>query len=129
MLKIFRRFDWKVVIFALVSCYLLPALLFGSLTATTSLDSLPHEGSAMLLSMYGLAVYVGAPIAGGYFTARFAANRPKLHVLIVAVLGVLLACLSYRGPLLAVFAYSLVALVLATLGAFLRLRGLHKDEA
>jgi len=128
MLKIFRGFDWKVVFFALIGCYLLPALFLGSLTATTSLDSLPHEGSVILLSVYGLAVYGGSPIAGGYFTARFASNRPKLHVLVVAVLGILLACLSYRGPLLAVLAYFLVALVLATLGAFLRLRGVHKNE-
>lgn len=129
MFRILRKFDWLTVLFALVACYLLPALVFGSLAAATS--SKPElTGWALVPNiLYALAVYLGAPIAAGYFTARFAANRPKLHVLVVATLGVFLACLSYRGPLLATAAYAVALLLLAALGAFLCLRGKHRNEA
>jgi hypothetical protein len=123
MPNVFRHFDWKVVLFALVGCYLLPAFVLGSLVALTASESL-QTGWAMLPQvLYGLAIYLGAPIAGGYFTARFAANRPKLHVLAVATLGVLLACLSFRGSLLSVIGYAIISVLLAALGAFLHLRG------
>jgi len=129
MLKVLRHFDWKVVLFALIGCYLLPALVFGSMAASASSESV-LTGWAMLPNvMYALAVYIGAPIAGGYFTARFAANRPKLHVLVVATLGVLLAFLSYRGSLLTMLAYAFASTLLAALGAFLRLRDQPRNEA
>jgi hypothetical protein len=123
ILQSLRHFDWKVVLFALVACYLLPVLVVGSLTASVSPEPVMNERSATLLATYWLVAYLGTPIAGGYFTARFAKNRPQLHVLVVALLGFFLACASYRGPLLFVVAYALVALGLAALGAFLRLRG------
>lgn len=129
MLKVLRHFDWKVVLFALIGSYLLPALVFGSMAASASSESV-LTGWAMLPNvMYALAVYIGAPIAGGYFTARFAANRPKLHVLVVATLGVLLAFLSYRGSLLTMLAYAFASTLLAALGAFLRLRDQPRNEA
>lgn len=123
MLQLIRHLDWKVVLLALVGCYLLPVFVAGSLTASVSPEPVMSERSAALFSLYGLVAYLGTPIAGGYFTARFAKNRPKLHVLVVAILGFVLACASYRGPLLIVGSYAVVALCLAALGAFLRLRG------
>lgn len=134
MLKVFQNFDWKVVLFALIGCYLLPALVFGSIASSVSSGSVSSgsvlTGWAMLPNVIcALAVYIGAPIAGGYFTARFAANRPKLHVLVVATLGVLLAFLSYRGSLLTMLAYALASTLLAALGAFLRLRGQPRNQA
>ena len=129
MLTFLRNLDWKVVLFALVGCYLLPALLLGSLTASVSPEPVMSTRSATLFSVYVLVTYFGAPIVGGYFTAKFATNRPKLHVLIVAALGILLASLSYRGPFLAAFLYAIAVVVLAAMGAFLRLRGHRENDA
>ena len=129
MPNVSRQFDWKVVLFAVVGCYLVPALVFGSIAASASSESVQGNWATELNVLYALAVYIGAPIAGGYFTARFAANRPKLHVLAVATAGILLACLSYRGSWLTVVAYTTASLLLAALGAFVHLRGQPQNEA
>jgi len=129
MPNVFRQFDWKIVVFALLGCYLVPALVFGSIAASASSESVQGDWATELNVFYGLAIYIGSPIAGGYFTARFASNRPKLHVLAVAIAGISLACLSYRGSWLTVAAYVTASLLLAALGAFVYLRRQPSEEA
>ncbi len=113
--------DWKVIVFSLLGCYLLPSVLFGTLMAGISVESGPSPFQS-ITSVLALVTFFGPPIAGGYFTARYAANRPRLHVFVVAVLGIFLALFAIRGSALMAIGYAIGALALAALGAFLRLR-------
>jgi len=111
--------DIKVLLAAAVGCYGLVGLVLGTLLAAM----FSTDGSASLSSTWAVGLMVIAtisvpPLVAGYFTARYASNRPQLHVLLVALLGGVLALLMGASIWVA-----LVSLPLAALGAFIQLRG------
>ena len=121
MLAYLRHLDWKVIFFALVACYFLPVLLIGTMTA-----NLAGEGRSDFSQIAaGLSVFLHAflpPIAAGYFTAKYAARLPLIHVAIVALIGIFVFWLSSSGSLLLYVLYAAVSITVAALGAFLWLR-------
>jgi len=119
-----RELDWKLLFFGFVGCYLIPWFVFGAFASI----ALPSDGTAiagwrlLLLNSYFFVYFVAMPIAAGYFTARFAKNRPQLHVLLVVLLGTVAILLTSHSSLGLQAAMFLLSLVVASLGAFLVLR-------
>jgi hypothetical protein len=111
--------DIKVLLAAAVGCYGLVALVLGTLLAAMfSTDGSANASPTWVVGLMGLATISIPPLVAGYFTARYASNRPQLHVLLVALLGGVLILLM--GGSIWV---GLVSFPLAALGAFLQLRG------
>src|SRR5262245_46157059 len=99
-----RGLDWKVVFFAVIACYLVPWLLIGvvsSLILGPISDgvSVPVQGfDRWWLGLTTLVSFIGYPFFAGFFTAKFASNRPQLHVLIVTLVGIaLFAFITHRN--------------------------------
>jgi len=122
-----HRIDWKLLCFTVLGCYVLPWAVFGVLAYATYP---PNDGEPVyitgwrkvLLSAEFVLHYVGMPLAAGYFTARFSANRPQLHVLLVVLLG-FGASLLVHSTAWSTHAFILVlSLSVAALGAFISLR-------
>lgn len=112
-------------------CYLLPYFVIGGLIAA----ALGRSGDAssggwtVVLMSYFVVYFVGMPVSAGYFTARFAKNRPLLHVLVVAAVAAAAFWLVTNGEL-PVQAVTFVASVLfAFLGALVAMRGGVRGEA
>lgn len=111
--------DIKVLLAAAVGCYgLIPLVLGTLLAAMFAADSSANSSLTWLIGLMGVATISVPPLVAGYFTARYASNRPQLHVLLAALLGGALALLMGASIWVA-----LVSLPLAALGAFLQLRG------
>ncbi len=125
----FRLLDWKVVFFALLACYVLPGILVGTLLATALQEAMPQSTGRAIGSFLAFVSFLIPPVAGGYFAARFARSLPRLHVLVVGVLGALLSLLAFRASPRAMAAYAVTSLALAALGGYVRLRSASKDEA
>lgn len=123
-----RLLDWKVVFFALLACYVLPGILVGTLLATALQEAMPQSLGHTIGSFLAFVSFLVPPVAGGYFSARFAPALPRLHVLVVGVLGALLSLLAFRASPRAMAAYAFTSLVLAALGGFMRLRAVPKDD-
>ncbi len=122
-----HRIDWKVLLFALLGCYVLPWMVFGILASATYPpdDGLPIYITGwrkVLLGAEFALHYIGMPLAAGYFTARFSTNRPQLHVLLVALLGFGASLLVHRTAWGTHAIILVVSLAVAALGAFVRLR-------
>jgi len=124
-----RLLDWKVVFFALLGCYILPGILVGTLLATALQEAMPQAVGHPIASFLAFASFLVPPFAGGYFAARFARSLPRLHVLVVGVLGALLSLLAFRASPRAMAAYAVTSLALAALGGYMRLRSVPNDEA
>lgn len=123
-----RFLDWKVVFFALLGCYILPGILVGTLLATALQEAMPQSIGHTIGSFLAFVSFLVPPVAGGYFAARFARALPRLHVLVVGVLGALLSLLAFRASPRAMAAYAVTSLVLAALGGYLRLRSVPEDD-
>src|SRR5262245_51891453 len=96
--------DWKVIGLAILGCYVVPLLLLGFVGGvfTQSDSETPVRGwPAIWLALLWATYFLGLPIVAGYVTARYARNRPQLHVFVVALVGVVLIFSISRGsPLL-----------------------------
>lgn len=123
-----RLLDWKVIFFALLACYVLPGILVGMVLATAFQEVMPQAASHPITSFLAFASFLVPPFAGGYFAARFARTLPRLHVLVVGVLGALVSLLAFRASPRAMAAYAVTSVVLAALGGYVRLRSASKDE-
>jgi hypothetical protein len=122
-------FDWKVVLFAVLGCYVVP---WFALTTVSGLLAQPASdggalfflGPSLWFGGFSALLYLfGFPFFAGFFTAKYASSRPQLHVVIVALLGFLLAVLVRPGddpPNILVPAT--IWLAMAALGAFIVLR-------
>lgn len=115
------RIDWKVLVFALFGCYFIPWVATGAFLEAfygPSRDEIER-------APFGL-VFVGAtllsPALAGYFTARFASDRPQLHVALIALLGPLLQVLASQASIRAYFGYLALTALCCCLGAFVALR-------
>lgn len=124
-MKALAELDWKVLLFACLGCYVLPWLVVGILVSA----SRPYDGvdiTGWRLALLGLQAFVvpviAMPLAAGYFTARFCANRPHLHVLLVVSLGTVALLAVHRGPMVAHAIMFVASLAIAALGAFIVLR-------
>lgn len=111
--------DIKVLLAAAIGCYGLLALALGTLLAAMfSSDGSASPSAAWAVGVMGIATFSVPPLVAGYFTARYASNRPQLHVLLVAMLGGVLLFLMGGSIWVA-----LPSLPLAALGGFIQLRG------
>jgi hypothetical protein len=126
-----KTLDWKVIGLAILGCYVLPLLLLGLVGGvfTQSDSETPVKGwPAVWLALLWATYFLGLPVVAGYVTARYARNRPELHVLLVALVGVVLVFSMSRGSPLMRLGFSVAFLAMAALGAvlFLRRRRLEK---
>ena len=116
-----RQLDWRVVFFALVACYGLPWLLSGAVVYVAE-DKGGFEWRESVLDAYVYLYFLAMPLAAGYFTARYSKNRPQLHVLLVVLLGAAASMLVRPDSLGFLAIAGAVALLMASLGAFVALR-------
>ena len=119
------RIDWRVLLFALFGCYFLPWLAWGVVLSNfVGWDEQDH--GSVIGGWVWLGYFLLMPVLSGYFTARFARNRPQLHVAVVAVLGPLfllaLATSSKSGSNWFVVVYMMVMALCCTFGAFVAFR-------
>ena len=120
-----RTVDWKVILFAVLGCYAVPSLLLGVVGGAfiPSDTEIRIEGWRFLwLGLFWAGYLVGVPMLAGYFTARYASNRPQLHVLLVALVGIALIFGLSTGPLGPRAGVGIAFLAMVALGAFLFLR-------
>jgi hypothetical protein len=116
-----KHIDWKTVAYALLGCYLLPALFFGTVISAALGDD--SSGFGQIVAHVLVFCYLLVPpLAAGYFTARYAARLPQLHVAMVATIGLLIVWATTSAPLSMYLAYGFASLAVSSLGAFLRLR-------
>lgn len=114
--------DWKVLVFALFGCYFIPWVTAGVVVRVfleITEDATRHQGA---LGLVFLASTVLSPLLAGYFTARFAANRPLLHVLLIALLGPMLQAVASGQSVLGYLGYVALTAACCALGAFIALR-------
>lgn len=112
------KLNIKLLLGVTVGCYMLLGTVLGSILFAL----IPPEGTdatsihvAMMLSILAVPF-----LLAGYFTARYAHNRPQLHVLLVALLGS--AVVFLIGNSAAQAAIPLPLVVLGAFGARWRLR-------
>ena len=122
-----QHFDWKVVLYALIGCYAIPALVLGTLLLSTLSE--PWPGSQLLAGFLVAIYFLVPPLAGGYFTARYAHSLLQLHVLLVAALGFAVAVIFSRASVGMFAVYGLFVLACSTLGAFVWFRRKGKNAA
>lgn len=120
-----KSVDWKVVLLAVLGCYVAPLFLLGIVggaftqsDAGTSVKGWP----ALWLGVLWATLFLALPLLAGYVTAKYASHRPHLHVLLVALVGVVLIFLASRGAPALRVAFSVASLAIAALGAFMFLR-------
>jgi hypothetical protein len=121
-----KTLDWKVIGLAILGCYVLPLLLLGLVGGvfTQSDSETPIKGwSAVWLGLLWATYFLALPIVAGYVTARYARDRPQLHVFVVALVGVVLVFSISRGSPVLRLAFSVAFLAMAALGGFLVMRG------
>jgi len=121
MLLYLRAIDWKVLVLGFLGCYVLPALVVGTLLIAISdhTGAIPNWGALAVL----LVAIIFPPLAAGYFAARFAKTLPQLHALALGLLGLLPYWFSARQ--LSATQFGVVAIFILgcnALGAFVWLR-------
>jgi hypothetical protein len=122
-----RNLDWRVLLFGFIACYALPWLLFGMVVSGVIRENEAITGWRLLVFNSYLVIYfVAMPLAAGYFTAKFAKNRPQLHVLLIVLLGTGTVMLARPDSLLVQAGVGVFSLLMASLGAFVVLRGASK---
>lgn len=114
--------DWKVVLFALVVCYLVPGILLAGVLALFE-GRLSPDAWKLATGLLALVGFLVPPVSGGYLAACFAKSLPWRHVLIVGVLGALLSLLAFRTSPRAMLLYALASVALAAFGGYIRLQG------
>ena len=119
-----RQIDWRLLFFGFAACYAIPWLLFGMLVSAAVPVGVALSGwQQLLLSSYLVVYFLAMPLAAGYFTAKFAKNRPQLHVLLLVLLGSVAVMLVSSNSLAVQLGMSVLSLAMASLGAFVVLRG------
>jgi hypothetical protein len=88
----FRQIDWKTLCGAWLLCYVIPFLAIASLIGASFHSDSDHTAGiwTFVFLSYFIIYFFGMPVAAGYFTARFAKNRPRLHVLVVTAVAALI---------------------------------------
>ena len=122
MARYLSSLDWKVLVFAPLACYAVLGLILGTLFLAVVGDGTSearHSFATVLLP----ALLLLPPLAAGYFTARYAARLPQLHVALVALVGAVVCAARVSGPWSVRAAFVAATLGLCGLGAFIRLRG------
>src|SRR5262245_28659134 len=94
--------DWKVLFYAFAACYLVPLWFAGFLVSTTVTHGVQIGESiggwrAFALGLYWLSDQVILPAVAGYFTARYAQNRPQLHVLVVGLIVAVASAFPWKS--------------------------------
>ena len=128
MLRALRGIDWRLLGAVLVLCFLLPALLLGTLIAAILPAAREDSVSLWSLSSVLLALlFLLPPVAAGLVTGRFAASAPLLHAAVAALLGWAILLLPQGASVVvaiaACAAYIALALSAATIGSRLRCHG------
>lgn len=117
-----KPLDWKPVLFALATCYVVPGIvLAGLLIGVQRLFA--SDVLALFTALIAGVGFLMPPVSGGYVAARFSHSRPWRHVLVVGVLGALLSLLAFRASPRAMLFYVLASVALAVFGGYLRLQG------
>ncbi len=120
-----KSLDWKVILFALVACYVVPGILIAGVLAVIK-DNLAPDVWKLTTGLLSLVGFLVPPVSGGYLAARFAKALAWRHVIVVGVLGALLSLLAFRATPRAMLLYALASVALAAFGGFIRLQGRPK---
>lgn len=117
-----KPLDWKLVLFALAACYLVPGIgLAGALMGVQRIFT--ADVLTLFTAVIAIVGFLVPPVAGGYVAARFAGSRPWRHVGVVGVLGALMSLLAFRASPRAMLLYALASVALAVFGGYVRLQG------
>lgn len=116
--------DWKLLLFVFIACYVIPWLFLGTMVGllVTVGTEVMNWRSIVAGALVG-ACLLAAPTAAGYLTARFARNRPRLHVVLVVLVAIVGGLLFTRNSPSIHLILAGVSLTMASLGAFIVLRG------
>ncbi|MBX3619852.1 MAG: hypothetical protein KF891_07690 [Rhizobacter sp.] len=114
--------DWKLVLLALVACYLVPGVVIAGVLASLR-GALAGDAWTLVTAVLAMAGFLVPPVSGGYLAARFARAAPWRHVVVVGVLGALLSLLAFRTSPRAMLLYALASVALAAFGGYIRLQG------
>src|SRR5664280_1834103 len=114
-----RNIDGKVLLFASLACYVLPALLFGTLVLVALGDGTSELGQKVAMVLLPCWLLL-SPLAAGYFTARFSARLPQLHVALVGLVGVAICLAKVSGSLAVQAGFAASAFAACALGGFIR---------
>jgi hypothetical protein len=128
MQKYLAAIDWKVLLFASVGCYVLPALFFGTLVSLAMGDGASEHGQ-WLAPMSLAAWLLLAPLAAGYLAARFARQLPQAHVALVGLIGAALCLVKLSAAPAVLCAFAVAVLSASAVGGFICLRSKAKREA
>ena len=126
MFKFLHDLDGRVLLFAALGCYALPLLVFGTLISAAlsqSPDSWGQPTAVILLIIF----FLPSPLIAGYFTARYARNRPQLHVLLVWAIGFAAFVVTSAGSLGIQAAVGVASFASISLGAFAQLRARKRN--
>ena len=126
-----KSLDWKVVGLAVVGCYVIPVALLGIVGGvfTQSDVETPIKGwPAQWIGVIWATYFLVLPFVAGYFTAKYASHRPKFHVFLVALVGVVLIFVLSRGAPVLRVAFGVAFLAMAAVGASLQLRRKRRQE-
>lgn len=117
-----KSLDWKLVLFALVVCYLLPGIVLAGVLAAIN-GTLSRDLWTLVTAVLSIVGFLVPPVSGGYVAARFARSRPWRHVVVVGVLGALMSLLAFRTSPRGMLLYALASVALAAFGGYIRLQG------
>jgi hypothetical protein len=122
----FLDIDWKLVFIALVTCYVVPWFIVGTVLVPMVAPE-PQASSAGDLSLGLLpATLLLASAAGGYVSAKFASNRPYLHTALVVVVGACALGAAVHGSTPVKVGIVATSAVMGAIGAFFVLRGAQR---
>jgi len=127
----FREVDWKTLGVAWLLCYIIPFAAIASLIGVSFRSDSDHTSSiwTFVFLSYFVIYFFGMPIVAGFFTAKFARNRPRLHVLVVASVAALVVnYFSENEPPIQAFTL-IVSVGFAFLGALVARQGVRRNEA
>lgn len=117
-----KSLDWKLVLLALVACYLVPGIVLAALVAVAN-HSLTADALTLATALLSIVSFLVPPVAGGYLAARYARSAAWRHVVVVGVMGALLSLLAFRASPRAMLLYVLASIALAAFGGYVRLQG------
>lgn len=120
-----KSFDWKLILFVLVACYVVPGIAIAGVLAVIK-DTLSPDLWTLVTAVLSIVGFLAPPVSGGYLCARFAKTQAWGHVLVVGVVGALLSLLAFRATPRAMLLYALASVALAAFGAYIRLQGRAK---
>ena len=121
MFKFLRNLDWKILLFAVFGCYVVPFVVLGTLISTALTATSGEWGQPTTAVLLILLVLI-PPLTVGYFTARYARSRPQLHVFLVWVIGFAVLVVMSSNSLGIQAVVGVTSFVLTSLGAFIWLR-------